>query len=229
MATTHQAPGSGVPVAYTGSDLRELWFTRVTVGAFLGFLAPAIGGALTAHAGTATLVAVMIVAGAIEGSVLGLFQARVLRTVLSRLRIRDWVIATAAGAVLAWSIGVLPMAFGDGFGDWPVWVRVPVIVVGSVVLVFSLGGAQWVVLRHFTDRAPLWILANAAAWGAGLTAFTLVSTPLWQPGQAPWLVAAIGALAGGVMAAVMAWVTGVFLSRILTGTHLLPRQEIGRF
>ncbi|MGV9665243.1 hypothetical protein [Nocardia niigatensis] len=208
--------------------LRRRWFTRVTTGEFLGFLAPAIGGALTAHASAAVLVTVMLAAGAVEGMALGYFQAGVLRTVLSRLRIRDWMTVTAAGAVVAWSVGVLPMIAGERFGGWPAWAQIPVAVAGALIVVFSLGVAQWTVLRRFTDRAALWILANAVAWIGGLIAFMLVAPPLWQPGQPPILVAAIGVLAGAVMAAVMAWVTGAFLPRVLAAGHLLPPPDEGR-
>ncbi|WP_083914057.1 hypothetical protein [Nocardia concava] len=210
---------SALPVS-PERDLRRRWFTKVTTGEFLGFLTPALVGALTVHASAAVLVPAILAAGAVEGAVLGYFQGGVLRTWLSGLRIRDWMAATAAAAVLAWSVGVLPMLFGERFGEWPAWAQIPVAVTGALVMVFSIGVAQWMVLRRFTDRAALWILANAVAWIGGLVAFMLVAPPLWQPGQPPILIAAIGALAGAVMAAVMAWVTGAFLARILTEEHM---------
>ncbi|WP_157554646.1 hypothetical protein [Nocardia crassostreae] len=183
---------------------------------------PAVGGALAADAPAATLVATMLLAGAAEGVVLGSFQARVLRTVLSRLRIRDWVAATAAGAIVAWSVGILVMLFSEQLGDWPIWAQVPAVAAGALVMVFSLGLAQWIVLRRYADRAALWIWGTAVAWIAGLIAFTLVTTPLWQPGQSVPLVAAIGALGGLAMAAVMAAVTGAFLMRILAADNAAP-------
>ncbi|APA98351.1 nitroreductase/quinone reductase family protein [Nocardia seriolae] len=79
-----------------GSKLWRRWFSNVTPGEFLGFAAPAVAGALTVDARAFVIVSAMLLAGAIEGGVLGSFQARVLRTVLSGLRIRDWVTATAA-------------------------------------------------------------------------------------------------------------------------------------
>lgn len=200
--------------------LRRQWFWRVTLGEFVGFSAPALGGTLVAHAGAVATIVTMLLAGVIEGSVLGRFQAGVLRTTLSRLRIRDWVLATAGGATVAWSIGVLPMLLGERFGDWPLWVRVPSIALGALIVVFSLGVAQWTVLRRFTDRAVLWIWGTAVAWIAGLTAFALVTTPLWQPGQSTPLIVAIGILGGLVMAAVMAAVSGAFLTRVLAAGHV---------
>ncbi|MGW4351887.1 hypothetical protein ACWELJ_07315 [Nocardia sp. NPDC004582] len=213
------APASGLPRA---EDLRRRWFARVTMGELLGFLAPALAGALTVHAGAAVLAAVMLAAGAVEGAVLGYFQAGVLRTLLSGLRIGTWTAVTSAGAVVAWSIGVLPMRYGERFGDWPTAVQVPVAVTAALILIFSIGVAQWAVLRRFTDRGALWILATAVAWIGGLLAFMLVAPPLWQPGQSPVLVAAIGVLGGAAMASVMAWITGAFLPRVLAADHLLP-------
>ncbi|MEC3957923.1 hypothetical protein VMT65_33145 [Nocardia sp. CDC153] len=211
--------------AHTDREFRRRWFTTVTAGEFLGFLAPAVAGALTAHASAAVVAVAMLAAGAVEGAVLGRFQAGVLRMRLSRLRIRDWTAATSAGAVVAWMVGVLPMLYGEQFGSWPTWAQVPAAVAGSLVIVFSLVVAQWMVLHRFTDRAGLWILANAAAWAAGLAGFMVVAPPLWQPGQPPFLVAAIGALGGVVMAAAMAWVTGAFQTRVLADGHLVTTEE----
>ncbi|WP_157535191.1 hypothetical protein [Nocardia inohanensis] len=206
-------------------SLRRRWLRRVTLGEFLGFCAPAVAGTLVADAGAGITVAAMLLAGMIEGGVLGAFQAGVLRTALPRLRARDWIAATIAGAVLAWSIGLVPMLYGERFGAWPVWVQVPAVAAGALIMVFSIGTAQWMILRRFVDGATLWIWGTAVAWIAGLTAFMLVTMPLWQPGQPAALVAAIGLLGGLVMAAVMAAVTGAFLARTVTPAHLLPADR----
>ncbi|WP_228566175.1 hypothetical protein [Nocardia sp. SYP-A9097] len=104
--------------------LRRRWSGAVTLGEFLGFGAPACAGAFVAHAGAVATIVLVPAAGTVEGSVLVLFQARVLRTGLSRLRIRDWMAATGAGTIVAWSVGMLPMLLGDRFTGWPVWVRI---------------------------------------------------------------------------------------------------------
>ncbi|MFE3755871.1 hypothetical protein ACFXO9_16350 [Nocardia tengchongensis] len=222
MATKYETPGIGAAAMLLAHDLRHRWFARVTMGELLGFLAPALAGALTVHASTAVLAPVMLAAGAAEGAVLGYFQAGVLRSVLPGFRSGTWTAVTSAGAVVAWSIGLLPMLYGERFGDWPIAVQIPVVVAASLFLLFSIGVAQWTVLRRFTDRAALWSLASAVAWIGGLLAFLLVAPPLWQPGQPPALVAAIGLLGGAAMAAVMAWITGAFLPCVLAAEHLLP-------
>lgn len=86
----------------------------------------------------------------------------------------------------------------------------PIAAVAGIAVLLSLGTAQWFVLRDHFPGAHLWVWANALAWGAGLLVFAAVTTPLWQPGRPPVLVALIGALGGLLMAAV----TGAALTRL---------------
>ncbi|MFX0577858.1 hypothetical protein [Nocardia nepalensis] len=190
------------------------WFTNVTLGELLGFAAPAVTGALVRDTAPVTALALLI-AGVVEGSVLGWFQARVLRSALPGLRSGDWIRATALGALVAWSIGAVPVLAGDGLDTWSPWILVPAATVGGVVLLLSLGVAQWFVLRDHVIGAGRWIWATALAWLAGLLAFTAFTSPLWQPGQSTALVVLIGIVGGLLMAATMAAVTGYFLVRIL--------------
>jgi hypothetical protein len=71
------------------------------------------------------------------------------------------------------------------------------------------------VLRAHVPRSGRWVAMTALGWAAGLAAFTAISTPLWAPGQPVLLTAAIGIAAGAAMAATVAAVTGVGLSRLL--------------
>ncbi|WP_205650659.1 hypothetical protein [Actinoplanes solisilvae] len=64
------------------------WFVTVTAGEFLGFVAPATVGALTRDAPAAVGVGAVLAAGAVEGMMLGLAQATVLRRALPRLPAR---------------------------------------------------------------------------------------------------------------------------------------------
>ncbi|WP_156959755.1 hypothetical protein [Nocardia sp. BMG51109] len=204
-----------------GAGLSRRWFAAVTLGEFLGFCAPAVAGALTIDAAPAVIAAAMLAAGAIEGSVLGLFQARVLRSVLKGFSPREWITVTVFGALAAWAVGVLMMVHGERLSGWSPAVQAPVVVAGALVMVFAIGVAQWFVLQYWTNRAALWIWANAAGWVAGLGVFGLVTTPLWQPGQSTVLTVAIGALGGLAMAAAMAAINGAFLVRILAPRHLI--------
>ena len=121
---------------------------------------------------------------------------------------------TAAAAVVAYAIGFAPSQLGDRLTDVPLAVLIPLAAVAAVVLLprsASRSGRR----RHRVCRA--WrIPITAAAWAAGLGAFTAVAPPLWQPHQPVALVAAIGVLGGLVMAATVAAITGAALPHLLS-------------
>ncbi|MEV4702890.1 hypothetical protein [Actinoplanes sp. NPDC049316] len=191
------------------------WLRTVTVAEFLGFLAPAFAGALLADADAAVAMPVILAAGAVEGAVLGTGQALVLRWALPRFPRRRWVAVTAVAAVVAYLIGMSPSTFSGVWQSWPVAVTAAVAVLLGLLLLCSIGIAQWTVLRRFIGHAGWWIAATAVAWLAGLAAFLLVTMPLWHPGQAMILVVAVGIAGGLVMAATMAAVTGAAVRRLL--------------
>ncbi|RYV51612.1 hypothetical protein [Pengzhenrongella frigida] len=209
-ARTHASVGTR-----TTEDFLRPWTASVTAGELLGFCAPALVGPLVWDARPAIALPALMAAGVVEGAVLGWSQARVLRGPLPALSRRRWIVGTAVGASIAYLFGMLP---STTYGTWSSWPVAAVVVVGIVVgglLLCSIGVAQWLELRRHLASAGLWVLASAAAWAVGLTAFVLVSTPLWQPGQGPVLVAAIGALGGLVMAATMAITTGLAMRHLL--------------
>ncbi|WP_280369998.1 hypothetical protein [Nocardia wallacei] len=204
-----------------GKRTGRRWFVAVVLGGFLGFLAPVVASAVTSAADPGVTAAAIVLAGGVEGVVLGRFQATVLRSAVPRLRTGRWVAATVAGVMVAWAMGLIPMWFGERIARWPNSVQVPFVVTAGLVMVFSVGVAQWNVLRHFTDRAELWIWANAVGWIAGLVAFAAVTVPLWEPGQSAGEAMVLGALGGSAIAVAVAAVTGAFLPRVLNERHLL--------
>ena len=192
------------------------WLLWVSLGETVGFLAPVL--AQLAVGGSAVVAPALILAGAVEGTVLGWTQSTVLRSRLPALSRRRWVGATAIGAAAAWFIGLLPAEWADVWQTWPATGQVVAAVVLATVLVCALGYAQWFELRRHLRGAGWWILGSAAAWCAGLAVFFAVATPLWQPGQSGGLILLIGVLAGALMALTMALVSGLVL-------HLLLRQK----
>jgi hypothetical protein len=122
--------------------------------------------------------------------------------------------ATAGAAALAWAIGLLPSTVGGGLAGWPVPLLIALATVGGLVLLLSIGTAQWLVLREHVPRAGRWIWATAVAWVLALGLFTAVTTSLWQPGQAVATTVLIGVLGGVVMAATVAAVTGIAVVRL---------------
>jgi hypothetical protein len=210
-----------------GARLWRSWLAWVTLGEVSGFAVPALVGASVVTAPVAVQVPALLAAGVVEGAVLGLAQARVLRRVLPVVSPSRWTAATAAGAGVAWSAGLTPGYAWDRAADLPPAVQV----VGGVglgsVLLLSLGVAQWLVLRRGLPRAGWWVPATALAWLAGLAGFMAVSTPLWRPGQSWPVVVAVAVLAGTLMAAVLAAISGAALARMLAG-HPVPEPDGSR-
>jgi hypothetical protein len=189
-----------------------------TVGESVGFCVPAVTGALIARLGVPALAgfALLLVAGWAEGFLLGGAQQWALRISLGRLSGRAFAHATAAAAVVAYAIGMLPSSLGDALAGLPPWVLVAGGTVAGVALLASIGTAQWLVLRHDGYDAPWWILTTAGAWLAGLGVFMAVATPLWRPGQPVAVTVLVGVLAGVSMAGTVAVLTG-FAAERLTG------------
>ncbi|BCY09411.1 hypothetical protein [Actinoplanes sp. L3-i22] len=185
------------------------WVATVTVAEFAGFAVPATAGALTAWSAAPVAAGTLLMAGAVEGMLLGWGQAVVLRRVLSGFPVRRWATVTAAAAVLAYGIGLLPSSFAGVWPHWPLALLIPVAVLLGLALLNSVGVAQWTVLRHLVPRPGRWVLASACGWLAGLTVFLAFTMPLWHPGQALGVVILIGVAGGLLMAGTMAAVTGV--------------------
>jgi hypothetical protein len=193
------------------------WTAIVTAGETAGFLAPALAGSFLAHVDAPPWPTyfVILVAGAIEGSCLGYAQGVVLRRRLAELPVAPFTAFTAAGAVLAYALGMLPSTLGEGSADVPVVLLVAASTVGGLLLLGSIGGAQWLVLRRVTHAAQQWPFATAGAWAAGLAVFFLLATPLWQEGQPLALTIAIGVLAGSAMAVTVAAISGFAALRLI--------------
>lgn len=198
-----------------------MWFWWVTAGEFSGFTVPAVLGAVN------SLPALLVAAGLAEGAVLGWTQAHVLRRALPGFSVVRWTTATALAAGFAWAVAMSMSANGERLASWPVAVLVPLAAIAGMAVLLSIGSAQWLVLRHHVERAHRWIWATALAWGAGLVVFLAVATPLWQPGQGLLLRAVIGVVAGLLMAATMAAVTGAAITR-LTGATRYSSTEVPR-
>lgn len=186
---------------------------------------------------------VAVLGGAVEGLAVGYAQWRVLRDPLPALRVRDWALATAIGAGVAWALGMLPStllsaasaahaagaapdasAAAAGAGP-PLWLQLVLAAGMGAVLGPFLGVPQWRVLRRHLPRAGWWVLANVTAWMLGMPAIFL-ATGLMPDGASPPVIAAYVAagclLAGVVVGAVHgAWL--LWLLRGAAGTTASAR------
>lgn len=191
------------------------WLLSVTAGELAGFCVPAVTAALVFSRSHGLALPALVAAGSVEGAVLGWSQARILSRHIDGFHSRRWVRATAAAAAFAWLVGMTPSTSYPLWSHWPTAIALAVAAVGAALLLCSIGIAQWVELRHRLGHASYWIGATALAWCAGLLAFTMVTSPLWQEGQEPWLIAVIAVLGGFVMAATMAVITCLAVLRLL--------------
>jgi hypothetical protein len=189
----------------------------VTLGELAGFTIPSLAGwiAWSLGAPPAALYALLVVAGAGEGAVLGAAQWLVLRDPLPYLSSKRWIGATAGAAAFAWSLGMLPSTLGERMESIPLALLAPALAMGGTALLVSIGVAQALVLRGHVERAWSWVGANVVAWCAGLTvSISTISVLVTESTTLPGGVT-IGAVAGLLMGATVAAVTGWFLVRIV--------------
>jgi hypothetical protein len=73
------------------------WVGWVSLGESLGFLAPALAQLMAAEMWPAAMVPLLVIAGSVEGAVLGWFQVKVLRTRLPAVSVRRWVLRAPGG------------------------------------------------------------------------------------------------------------------------------------
>lgn len=194
------------------------WMLAVTAGEAIGFAIPALAGGMLALISAPVFVVYpsMIVAGACEGALLGLGQSIGFGT--SVVPRSAWIRATAAGAAVAWSIGMLPSTIGGV--DFVSPIALSMVVIGSIALLISIPTLQWAVLRRLGHPVSSWIPVNAGAWAAGIL-WTLAPSPfIDEHTPAPVLFGAY-LLAGLLMAATVASLTGLSARRILGFRNIL--------
>jgi hypothetical protein len=203
------------PGRLQGRELTLRWFWIVTIAEFFGFAVPALIGAATSESSAAISLPALLIAGAVEGAILGSGQACVLRLALPQLPRRKWIASTAAAAALAYLIGLSPSLLADSESRWPAAATVAIGLSLGLTLLASIGTAQWLILRTQVDTAWSWIIATAAAWLAGLGVFLGFAMPLWQPGQPLFLTVGIGLAGGLLMAATSSAITGIAIRRLV--------------
>lgn len=209
-----------------GSGLWWRWTLATALGEFVGFAVPAIAGALVAATlGTAALVAndiiltiAVSIAGIAEGAALAYAQWRVLRLPLPRIAARAWVIPAAAAAGLAYIMGMTPAILANVISPESL-PFIAILIIASMLILLSIGTAQWLTLRHQLPRAAWWIPANAAAWLFGLPApFVGIAV---VPDSSPVITFILaGILSGLLMGIIVGAITGFALVRLLRAASI---------
>lgn len=192
------------------------WFVSVTVAEAAGFAIPAVVGgvlALTA-APTGVVYPAMVLAGACEGLLLGFGQSVGFGAAVPRKR---WMLATAAGAALAWSIGMLPSSLGGIDVGSPLVMGLAALL--GIALLLSIPTLQWLVLRGLEPRRPtaFWVPVNAGAWAVGLL-WTLAPSPFIDETTPAPVLFGVYLLAGLLMAGTVALLTGFAARRVVSGS-----------
>jgi hypothetical protein len=107
---------------------------------------------------------VMVLAGIIEGLVVGSFQWSVLKKRFANIKVKNWLIVTALGAATAWLLGMLPSTFfaPEAATTSPESLEFSgaqfalLAFLSGVVLGALCGAFQWVELRkHAAQRQSL--------------------------------------------------------------------------
>ena len=120
--------------------------------------------------------------------------------------LRRWPPVTTLAAVVAWSIGLLPSSIpGIPWSSPVTWLVAAAL---GLVLVVSLPTAQFMLLRKAIHTAGWWIPINAAGWLLGIS-WTFAVSPLVNPSTPTVALIMIYAMAGVLMAATVAVVTGL--------------------
>ena len=186
------------------------WIAFVTIAEALGF-AVATGAAITAillvPPGVFSLV-LTVLGGAVEGALLGTGQWLAMGA--RRPPAHRWIPATAAGAAVAWTLGMLPSTLGIDFGAWWVFVLVGL---GGIALLATIPVAQWLTLRR--AGTARWIPVNMASWAIAIL-WTFAPSPFIDEHSPIALVATLYVIAGVLMALTIATLTARTAARLFT-------------
>lgn len=200
-----QAEAAGLGTTFVIGRLAAPYIERVTS------VAAILGGALGA----------VLLGALLEGVLVGLFQERVLHSRLPGLRHGAWIVATAAGAGLAWLLGMVPstlIALGGNASPGPApeepgaWVRYGLAMALGFMTGPILGLVQWTVLRGLVSGAGHWLWANALAWAIGMPVIFLGMELV--PWTAPFVFVALalylvcgvtGVVVGAIHGRVLVW------------------------
>ena len=200
-----------------------------TTFALGALIAPALGGDASSAAVLTGAVAAVLLGTLLEGVVVGLFQAQALHRRLPALARRDWIVATAIGAGLAWLLGMIPSTImslidrGESAASGPpaepsTLMQLGLATLLGLVLGPVLAAAQLRVLRAQVSHAGRWIWANALAWALGMPVIFAGMDLL------PWESGGLSLYAGlFLVAAVAGALVGSVHGRVLL--DLLPRQD----
>lgn len=196
-------------------------FFGIGVAAGIGFLYLSMLGEPGDLGEKVLLVLVMVLAGIIEGVVVGSFQWSVLKKRFIDMKAKNWLFFTALGAATAWLLGMIPSTFfisessaSSSATVEPSSVQIALLAAVSGIVLGALFGAfQWIELKKHTPDAGRWILANLLGWTVGLIIIYLgASIPSLDTSLAG--VISIGVISGLLAGLSVGAITGLFLVKL---------------
>lgn len=197
----------------------------MSIGEGVGFAIAAGAATLIFAAGIGDPAALILViaAGACEGSALGTGQLLGMRT--GRPPAARWIGATALGAAVAWTLGMMPSTLGLDMGS--PWV-ILFVVIGALVLLASIPVAQWLALaRPQTFR---WVPVNMGAWAVSVL-WTIAPSPFIDERSPIALIVTLYVIAGVLMAVTFACLTAPLARTLFFPAGRVtaePRPRTGR-
>lgn len=197
--------------------LWESWIAATAIGELIGLGLVVAASVLLTTVKTANAPMMLLLTGALEGTVLGVCQWAVLRRYVHHSA--GWILATTGGAIVAWLVGLtISVLMAIVYGTSRDRVATQALIAGVMLLGVGLGGvmgfAQWLVLRRHLQRSAWWIIANAVAWSLGLLV-AFIGAGLPKPHWSQLQVALTGAATGASMGAIIGAITGIALVWLL--------------
>ena len=223
------------PVCDIGWHLVALflgWVAACIAGAFAGLaLVGGLGAILMVVAAIAPVAvglltaATILLAGAVQGAVMGFAQSLVLAHAIPSMPRSTWIRATVIGAVAAWVLALALSGFSTtGEPVSPALMAIAMLVTGTV-LGLVLGYAQWRVLRAHLRGAGWWMVANAIGWAAGLAVAYRAAQHILEGGEL--IGVATASAVSGTGGPFVGVATGLALVALLARTARLGRRVEG--
>lgn len=196
-----------------GWTLWEYWVLATAIGELLGFCLVVALSATVNQIAAFNTHTILLLIGTLEGLVLGFCQWLVLRHYIRHSI--WWIVATTAGAFIAWLLGLLvsvimAIAFVTTTNGIPTAAFLLGVALIGAGVGFVVGFAQWWVLKAHIHNAAWWIVANSLAWSLGLLV-AFAGARMVKVDGLKGQTALTGAATGVTMGAVIGAVTGIAL------------------
>lgn len=188
------------------------WVTACVAAETVGIVAAAVAARSADRlvSSTAAGYALVVLGGLVEGTALGVLQARALPAGTSRRARTGWAVATLLVAGLGWAAGSAPATLGsegpDGSAAGEAGPPLLLVLAGAALLGAVLGAvlglAQGVAARLPRPAVRRWVLASTAGWTAAMPVVFVGASSVGADWSWPALVAsgaATGAVAGVVL------------------------------